>query len=87
MASHLFSLALKHRLTTREWPSIYNFLSVSSKDRVHELLLKFVFVRVPRGMELLPLLPWKCLENEDMAGGSRKSSKVIRRDHFGEVIG
>ena len=30
-----------------------------------------------------------CLENEDMVGGggrgSRKSSKVIRGDHFGEV--
>ena len=27
-----------------------------------------------------------CLENEDMGGGgSRKSSKVIRSDHFSEV--
>ena len=26
-----------------------------------------------------------CLENEDMVGGSRKSSNVIRGDHFSEV--
>ena len=26
-----------------------------------------------------------CLENEDMEGGSRKSSKVIRGHHFSEV--
>ena len=26
-----------------------------------------------------------CLENEDMEGGSQKSSKVIRGDHFSEV--
>ena len=26
-----------------------------------------------------------CLENEDMEWGSRKSSKVIRGDHFSEV--
>ena len=26
-----------------------------------------------------------CLENEDMLGGSRKSSKVISGDHFSEV--
>ena len=26
-----------------------------------------------------------CLENKDMGGGSQKSSKVIRGDHFSEV--
>ena len=26
-----------------------------------------------------------CLKNEDVGGGSRKSSKVTRGDHFGEA--
>ena len=27
-----------------------------------------------------------CLENEDKGGGTRKSSKVFRADHFSEVF-